>query len=87
MEDASGEFAEIFALSCPEPYLPDTVGTGCWTEGNPFSGVQVQSPYWSAVSHADSPDRAYLVGLMGTGIVIAINKLNLVEVWPVKDGP
>jgi hypothetical protein len=29
------------------PSLPDTEGTGVWTEGNPFNNVITNAPYWS----------------------------------------
>lgn len=43
--DVTGELASLFALGCT-PSVANTAGDGCWSEGNPFVGVQADM-YWS----------------------------------------
>lgn len=81
----TGEFATIFASSCPTPFILDTAGTGCWSEGNPFSGVQ-SNLYWSATTYAGNPSGAWYAGLSG-GDAVAYSKTYVHYVWPVRGGP
>jgi hypothetical protein len=82
----TGEFATIFASTCAAPYILDTAGTGCWTEGNPFSGVK-SSYYWSSSTYIANPDgSAWDVNLNFNG-VSADFKANTSYVWPVRNGP
>ena len=37
---AAGEFLSIFTPNCGPPYIPDTVGSGCWSDLDPFTNVQ-----------------------------------------------
>lgn len=84
LADATGEFASIFAPSCPAPFIPDTVGTtGCWSEGDPFSGVR-SNPYWSSTEVDAS--RAWFANLGGGGDVGASSKTGFLWVWPVRGG-
>ena len=80
---ATGEFASIFAPSCPAPHIPNTAGTGCWSEGNPFSGVQ-SSYYWSANTFVSSPQEAWEVNLDSNVQTFTKNAVNYV--WPIRGG-
>jgi len=80
----TGEFATIFASSCGAPYILNTAGTGCWTEGNPFSGVQ-PGIFWSSTTGANDPGLAWGVNL-SAGYVFSFNKSLTHYVWPVRDG-
>ena len=80
----TGEFATIFAPSCGAPYILNTAGTGCWTEGNPFSGVQVNL-YWSSTTYANDPGLVWYVYL-GFGNVTLNGKNGTIYVWPVRGG-
>ena len=66
------------------PALPNTAGTGQWTEGNPFTGVQ-SSYYWSSTSNASYAALAWRVDL-GSGFVFANAKTGAYYVWPVRGG-
>ena len=81
----TGEFATIFAPSCPAPFILDTAGTGCWSEGNPFSGVQ-STNYWSARTYAGYPSGAWYANL-GNGVAGTGLKTVNIYVWPVRSGP
>jgi len=66
------------------PALPDTAGTGKWTEGDLFSGVQ-SSRYWSATTYASHTDHAWTVDLT-RGHVSNGHKVSSYYVWPVRGG-
>jgi hypothetical protein len=70
--------------SCPTP-IPDTVGTGCWSAGNPFDNV-ASSDYWSATSDAGSPSEAWYVDLDDGVADPSVKPLNL-RVVAVRGGP
>jgi hypothetical protein len=66
------------------PSVPNTAGTGQWTEGDPFSGVQ-SAPYWSSTSIAGFTDDAWDVVLNAGGVDSDV-KTDLFFVWPVGGG-
>jgi len=64
------------------PALPNTEGTGQWTEGDPFTGVQ-SDVYWSSTTSAYGPGNAWYVDLDG-GYADDFNKTYYGYVWPVR---
>ncbi|MBN1887427.1 MAG: DUF1566 domain-containing protein [Thermoflexales bacterium] len=66
------------------PALPNTAGTGQWTAGDPFTGVQF-SFFWSATTDAGSTAYAWVV-ILGFGYVSSDNKTSSYYVWPVRGG-
>ena len=66
------------------PALPDTLGTGKWTEGNPFQGVKTAN-YWSSSTLASLTTYAWLVPF-SDGYVGVNNKNDSYYVWPVRGG-
>jgi len=84
LAEATGEFASLFAPSCPAPWILDTAGTGCWAEGGPFSGM-ASTLYMSATT--DFGDYTYRARLIeGYGDVFAQVKINGGFLLPVRDG-
>jgi hypothetical protein len=84
--NATGEFASIFAPLCDSPFILDTAGTGCWSDGNPFSGVQ-SATYWSASTVPGIPHIAWVAVLsLNAGFVNDLTKSQNSWVWPVRDG-
>ena len=69
----------------PGPFVPNTFGTGCWSEGDPFAGVQSVF-YWSSSTFASFPNNAWLTSLVD-GVVFSSNKTFNLLVWPVRAGP
>ena len=68
------------------PLVPNTLGTGCWSEGDPFAGVQSDG-YWSSATNATNPLDAW-VGNLINGIPLSLSKTNPNGfVWPVRAGP
>jgi len=66
------------------PALPNTAGTGKWTEGDPFTNVQ-SSYYWSSTAYAYHASYAWHVYVHG-GHVITNLKAYDHYVWPVRGG-
>jgi PKD repeat protein len=66
-----------------EPSLPNTLGTGQWTSGDPFTNVQ--SYYWSSTTHAEMTEKAWLVS-MYHGDVDSVSKSESLYAWPVRAG-
>ncbi|UKL13726.1 Lcl C-terminal domain-containing protein [Dissulfurimicrobium hydrothermale] len=64
--------------------LSNTAGTGQWTAGNPFTGVQSHL-YWSGTTSAYNTDFAWVVGLWNGGAGWS-SKDNNYYVWPVRGG-
>lgn len=65
------------------PALPDSAGSGKWSEGDPFTGVQ-NSNYWSSTSYALTvPSSAWYVSL-GTGLSGTSTKSSTNWVWAVR---
>lgn len=66
------------------PAVPNTAGTGQWTEGNPFTG-DLSDFYWSSTTDAyDSSDARYVY--LPDGNVYDVVKTNAYYVWPVRGG-
>jgi len=82
LADAIGEFASIFAPDCGPPHVLDTAGNGCWSEGNPFSGVQSRTYYSSTECGADC---AWEVYLWSGGALETDPKYGDNHVWPVRN--
>ena len=66
------------------PALSNAAGTGQWTEGDAFSGVQLYN-CWSASSRASYPSYAWGVDLYD-GYVASDDKTLSFVVWPVRGG-
>ena len=66
------------------PALSNAEGTGQWTEGDAFSGVE-SLLYWSSTSFADAPTSAWPVYLYN-GTVYRYAKSNVYHIWPVRGG-
>jgi hypothetical protein len=79
------ELQSLIDYGFDNPALPNTLGTGKWTEGNPFQGVQ-SSSYWSSSTCAGSTASAWYVdfydGVVGNG-----DKSSNCYVWFVRAGP
>ena len=85
LADATGEFASIFAPTCPAPFILDAAGTGCWTGGDPFDGVLSQG-YWSPVTVVFAPSFAWWADLTSGGVRDDAGKVGNLRAWPVRGG-
>ena len=68
------------------PAVPNTAGTGQWSAGEPFSGVQ-STLYWSSTTAAGGgfSDLAWWVDMLN-GVVFNANKTDSKRVWLVRGG-
>jgi Protein of unknown function (DUF1566) len=66
------------------PALSNAAGTGIWTEGDAFLGVQSRD-YWSSTTLADTPVYAWDV-VLSVGSIVAVGKGGIFLVWPVRGG-
>ena len=78
------ELQSLIDFACHGPALSNAAGTGQWTSGNAFIGVQ-SANYWSSTTDSSSTTNAWYVSLLN-GYVNSINKPNTYYVWPVRAG-
>lgn len=67
-----------------DPCLPDTEGTGQWSQNDPFTGVH-SSSYWSSTTIVDNEDNAWCVSF-NLGSMVGFSKTNDRYMWPVRGG-
>jgi hypothetical protein len=67
-----------------DPALPDTTGTGQWSQGDPFNGVQ-SDDYWSSTTFVLNSSFGLSVW-MYVGYTQMFDKTNALYVWPVRGG-
>lgn len=79
------ELESLLDLEYGSPALSNAAGTGQWSEGNPFSGVEPGIDYWSSSSWASNPAMAWTV-YFGDGDSWLDTKANGYRVWPVRNG-
>ncbi len=68
------------------PALPNTVGDGQWSAGDPFMNVQSNGEfYWASTTFAADTTQAWFLHLLD-GIRSSTPKINNLHLWPVKGG-
>ena len=78
------ELQSLVHYGVHDPAVPNTAGTGKWTSGDPFTGVQ-SDLYWSSTTHAAYTTYAWYVSL-SEGYVYYDGKTFTYYVWPVRGG-
>jgi hypothetical protein len=78
------ELQSLIHAGYSAPALPNTQGTGKWTNGAPFTNVQ-SAYYWSSTTYASIPDRAFDADL-SSGRDYREFKTVANYVWPVRAG-
>jgi hypothetical protein len=79
------ELQSLIDYAFSYPALPNTLGTGQWTEGNPFQGVQYYY-YWSSSTLAFNTAYAWYVSFSG-GYLNISDKSDSNYVQCVRGGP
>jgi hypothetical protein len=79
------ELQSIIHYGFSDPALPNTVGTGQWSEEDPFGNVQ-SNGYWSATTYVGSTVSTWFV-YMDYGSVGYLTKSFDYYVWPVRGEP
>ncbi len=64
------------------PALSNTAGTGQWTDGDAFTGVQ-SSYYWASTTYAYATSHEWFVDLTD-GVISYNSKTTTAYVWPVR---
>jgi hypothetical protein len=78
------EMQSLVHYGFKNPAVPNTAGTGKWTDGDPFDNVQ-PNLYWSSTTSESNASLAWRVHL-NTGLVDAQKKTSWRYVWPVRGG-
>ncbi len=78
------EIESLFDYQHYHPPLSNAAGTGQWSDGDAFSGVQVND-YWSSSSSATNPSYAWDVDLYDWKVNTAPKSWSN-YVWPVRQG-
>ncbi|HID99500.1 MAG TPA: DUF1566 domain-containing protein [Thiotrichaceae bacterium] len=71
------------SIKYPGPTISNAAGTGKWTEGDAFLGVQTSS-YWSSTPWVRDPYYVWHVGFATGGVGNDDGKYNTNYVWPVR---
>ena len=83
------ELQSLIDLAYYNPAICNTVGTGQWSENDPFSGLQ-QGFYWSSNTFSNDTDKAYYYriqdGRVDWGVASLADKTYNRYVWPVRGG-
>lgn len=79
------ELESLIHYGLYDPAIPNTAGTGKWTEGDPFTGV-ASFTYWASTTAAASPStNAFAVSVI-YGFNYSYDKTTSFYVWPVRGG-
>jgi len=78
------ELESLLTLEYFSPAVPNTVGTGQWSQGDPFNNLY-SSGYWSATTKESDTSYAWVVG-MNDGVVGYGSKSVTAHIWPVRGG-
>ena len=78
------ELNSLIHYGFSNPTLPNTAGTGKWTEGDPFSNVP-SDYYWSSTTSISYDSHAWIVNIVH-GYMIIDDKPSEHYVWPVRGG-
>ncbi len=78
------ELASLVQKGYYNPAVPNTTGTGQWSEGDPFNNLQFYS-YWSSPTEASTTVSAWGVNVY-SGCVYDFSKTSYGYVWPVRSG-
>jgi len=79
------ELESLLTLAYTDFAVPDTAGTGQWSEGDPFNNVQPFS-YWSSTTCVALPYSAWFVHMQDGNVGISMKIDYYFYVWPVRGG-
>jgi hypothetical protein len=79
------ELLSLIAWQYDNLALPDTAGTGQWTEGYPFIGIQHEW-YWTSTWVAANPEYPWIIHSRNGYVYNYISKFTTHCVWPVRGG-
>jgi len=77
------ELESLLHFAFSQPALSDAVGSGQWSQGDPFNDVILDQPYWTSTTYKPDPSLAIDIHLGRDGTQAMSNKTSLRYVWPV----
>ncbi|MCP4540411.1 MAG: DUF1566 domain-containing protein [Chloroflexi bacterium] len=80
------ELATLTDFGFDDPAVPNTAGTGQWTQGNPFNNIISSGQYWTSTDYAGNPGAQKWVINMRGGFRNFTGVTGNHKVWPVR-GP
>ena len=82
------EFKSLFHHGFGGPALSDTTGTEQWTEGDPFTNIELNSNcYWTSTTNVGFTAQSWIVFFYsGQSKTQYLKQHELCYVWPVRDG-
>ncbi len=78
------EYQSLIHYGVSSPAVPDTLGTGQWSQGDPFNNVQSYD-YWSSTTQNSNKAKGWVVPI-GEGYVDAVHYSWNAYDWCVRDG-
>lgn len=78
------ELLSLMDYRFTHPPLPDTLGTGHFTNGNPF--LNLQTWYWTSTTRSSDTNQAWMFVLHTLGQEASRTKDTACYVWPVRGG-
>ncbi len=80
------EYVSLIHYGVFNPAVPDTIGTGQWSQGDPFNNVQTGGGYWSSTTTASDNAEAWAVNFVEGDAGLIGNKSLGGFVWCVRGG-
>ena len=66
--------------------VPDTAGTGQWSQGDPFLDIQAAAGYWTSTQFAGAPGEAWVLSPNTGNDSGAVSDSSNLPFWPVRGG-
>lgn len=80
------ELQSLIHYGFENPAVPNTAGTGQWTAGDPFVGMQSSAYYWSSTTYISQSDGVWMVHTYDGYVDWRRVKNDDYYVWPVRGG-
>ena len=80
------ELMSLLDYEYASPMVPNAMGDGQWSNGNPFINISTSAYYWSSTTSTDQPTHAFAVNF-GSGYAEAVLKTDSSPTaWVVRNG-
>jgi len=77
------EFLSLLDVARSHPAISNTAGTGAWTRGDPFTGIQ-NHLHWTSTTVAGDTPRNWTVSPFASGNIYGGSKTSVRWIWPVR---
>ncbi len=79
------ELDSLRHLGVFNPAVPDTIGTGQWSQGDPFNNVR-SSGYWTSTTQAGGTSNAWIMSFIDGWVTPDGKNINTFFFWCVRGG-